>query len=64
MTGMFSGLNEGSLVGNFGGQDLFITYNGFGGNRGVGLFTAVPEPSGGIAILLLGLGGTLRRSRV
>lgn len=33
---------------NFGGQDLFITYNGFGGNRGVGLFTAVPEPSSGV----------------
>ncbi len=44
--GQFRGLGEGSLVGNFGGSELFITYNGFGGNRGIGLFTsAVPEPS-------------------
>ncbi len=51
--GQFSGLGEGSLVGNFSGTDLFITYNGFGGNEGVGLYTsAVPEPS---ALALIGV---------
>ena len=55
--GQFDGLGEGSLVGNFGGTDLFITYNGFGGNGGVGLFTsAIPEPS---ALVLLGMTGLL-----
>ncbi len=44
-SGTFSGLNEGALVGNFGGRDLFITYGGLNG-EGVSLFTAVPEPSG------------------
>ncbi len=63
MTGMFRGLNEGSLVGNFGGQDLFITYNGLGGNRGVGLFTSVPEPSSGVLLGLLAINATLYRRR-
>ena len=63
MTGMFSGLGEGATVGNFGGQDLFITYNGFGGNRGVGLFTAVPEPSSAMLLLTLGAAISLRRRR-
>ncbi len=55
--GQFSGLGEGSLVGNFGGTDLFITYNGIGGNAGVGLFTsAVPEPS---ALALIGIAAVL-----
>lgn len=56
-------LFEGDTVGNFGGHDLFITYDGFGGNAGVGLFTAVPEPSGGVLVLLLGCAACLRRSR-
>lgn len=43
-TGMFQGLGEGALVGNFGGHDLFITYAGGDGND-IGLFTAIPEPS-------------------
>ncbi len=63
MTGMFSGLNEGATVGNFGGQDLFITYNGFGGNRGVGLFTSVPEPSSEMLLGLLGVNALLYRRR-
>ncbi len=52
LAGMFNGLDEGALVGNYGGQNLFITYNGFGGGSGVGLFTtAVPEPgSSGILV--------------
>jgi T5SS/PEP-CTERM-associated repeat protein len=44
LTGQFNGLSEGSLVGNFGGRDLFITYSAGNGND-IGLFTAVPEPS-------------------
>ena len=63
-TGMFTGLGEGDLVGNFGGHDLSITYNGFGGTGGIGLFTAVPEP--GAAGLLGGcllLGWMLQRRR-
>ncbi|MBL8856583.1 MAG: hypothetical protein JNK57_21650 [Planctomycetaceae bacterium] len=60
--GTFQGLGEGSLVGNFSGHDLFITYGAGGNGQGIALFTAVPEPSG---FLLVGLGCTilLRRSR-
>ncbi len=55
--GQFSGLGEGSLVGNFGGTNLFITYQGFDGNGGVGLFTsAVPEPA---TFVLLGMASLL-----
>jgi hypothetical protein len=62
-TGLFTGLGEGDLVGNFGGRDLFITYNGFGGTGGVGLFT-VPEPgSAGLLGGCLLLGWMLRRRR-
>lgn len=64
MTGMFNGLGEGATVGNFGGQDLFITYNGFSGNAGVGLFTAVPEPSSAtLLVVVCGITATLRRKR-
>ncbi|MEQ1904132.1 MAG: PEP-CTERM sorting domain-containing protein [Pirellulaceae bacterium] len=62
--GQFNGLSEGSLVGNFGGTDLFITYEGFGGNQGIGLFTAaVPEPSSVALISLLGCSIAYRRRR-
>lgn len=45
LSGQYDGLGEGGLVGNFGGQDLFITYSGGDGND-VALFTnAVPEPA-------------------
>lgn len=44
LSGQFSGLDEGDAVGIFGGHELFVTYEGFGGN-GIGLFTTVPEPS-------------------
>ena len=61
MFGQFSGLGEGSLVGNFGGTDLFITYNGFDGNAGIGLFTsAVPEPS---SLALFGVAAALSLAR-
>ncbi|MBX3416979.1 MAG: PEP-CTERM sorting domain-containing protein [Pirellulaceae bacterium] len=64
-TGMFAGLGEGALVGNFGGMDLFITYNPGGGN-GVSLFTAVPEPSSAmlVGLTLLGLSFRVRRRSV
>ncbi|MBX3416449.1 MAG: PEP-CTERM sorting domain-containing protein [Pirellulaceae bacterium] len=49
LSGQFNGLAEGSLVGNFGGRDLFITYAGGNGND-IGLFTAVPEPGTGLLL--------------
>jgi|CXWL01.1.fsa_nt_gi hypothetical protein len=57
-TGLFDGLNEGGLVGLFGGRELFITYH-FGDGNEVALFTkagpgsTVPEPS---TVLLLASG--------
>ncbi|MFK7734881.1 MAG: PEP-CTERM sorting domain-containing protein, partial [Pirellulaceae bacterium] len=63
LNGVFNGLSEGATVGNYGGQDLFITYNGFGGNAGVGLFTAVPEPSSVLTLVFIGMGAMLRRKR-
>lgn len=64
LTGEFDDLGEGDLVGNFGGQDLFITY-GAGDGNDVGLFTnAVPEPTTALVwSLLAGLGLTVRRRR-
>jgi T5SS/PEP-CTERM-associated repeat protein len=51
-TGFWNGLGEGSLVGNFGGHDLFITYTA-GNGSGIALFTAVPEP--GSFMLVVGV---------
>ncbi|MCH2182716.1 MAG: PEP-CTERM sorting domain-containing protein [Mariniblastus sp.] len=64
LTGQFDGLGEGDLVGNFGGQDVFISYVAGDGND-VGLFTnAVPEPTTALVwSLLAGLGLTVRRRR-
>ena len=61
LTGTFTGLGEGGLVDNFGGEDLFITYQGGDGND-VALFTAVPEPA---TMMLLTVGGLaiLRRRK-
>lgn len=45
LSGQFTGLGEGDLVGNFGGVDLFISY-GAGNGNDISLFTSsVPEPS-------------------
>ncbi|MEE2826024.1 MAG: hypothetical protein VYE64_05305 [Planctomycetota bacterium] len=64
LTGQFDGLGEGDVVGNFGGQDLFISYVAGDGND-IGLFTnAVPEPNTALVwSLLAGLGLTVRRRR-
>ena len=64
LSGQYDGLGEGDLVGNFGGQDLFITYAGGDGND-VALFTnAVPEPTTMLIwSMLAGLGMTVRRRR-
>lgn len=54
-SGFFAGFGEGARVGNFSGQDLFITY-GAGNGNDIALFTltAVPEP--GAALLCLSAG--------
>ena len=54
LTGSFAGLSEGSLVGNFGGTNLFITYQAGNGND-IALFTAIPEPSMAALISILGV---------
>lgn len=43
LTGQFAGLEEGGLVGNFGGRDLFITYAAGDGND-IALFTTNDLP--------------------
>ena len=64
LTGQYDGLGDGDLVGNFGGQDLFITYGGGDGND-VSLFTnAVPEPTTVLIwSMLAGVGMSVRRRR-
>ncbi len=63
LSGQFAGLGEGSLVGNFGGIDLFISYGGGNGNDVV-LFTAVPEPSTCMLLVLAAAGYVaMRRKR-
>ncbi|MBL8890905.1 MAG: PEP-CTERM sorting domain-containing protein, partial [Planctomycetaceae bacterium] len=62
INGQFQGLDEGALVGNYSGTDLFITYSGGGGN-GIALFSAVPEPGSLMMIGSLGLLLGLRRPR-
>jgi hypothetical protein len=64
LTGSFDGLSEGSLVGNYGGYNLFISYTGGNGND-ISLFTAIPEP-GTSAILAISVTALLfsRRRRV
>ena len=60
LTGQYDGLDEGSRVDNFSGQDLFITYAGGDGND-VTLFT-VPEPTTVLIwSMLAGLGFAVRR---
>lgn len=58
-TGQFSNLAENSLVGTYGGVDLFITYQAGDGND-VALYTTIPEPA---TFILLGLGTIMLRKR-
>lgn len=60
LSGQFAGLTEGALVGNFGGRNLWITYQGQG-SSGVTLFTAVPEPASGLLLGLLLFAAATRR---
>jgi fibronectin-binding autotransporter adhesin len=69
LAGAFAGLSEGSVVGNFGGEDLYITYQGDFGDSGpvatsggndVVLYT-IPEPSSAVAFGLLSTLLLLRR---
>ncbi len=64
MLGRFSNFNDGDLIGNFGGVDLFINYNtGGSSGHGVSFFSAVPEPSSAL-LLAIGIGAiSLRRRR-
>jgi hypothetical protein len=62
LSGQFNGLGEGSLVGNFGGINLFISYAGGNGND-ISLFTAVPEPSSLIMLGFTALGFFFQRRK-
>jgi hypothetical protein len=58
LTGQYDGLDEGALVGNFGGEDLFITYTAGSGND-VALYT-IPEPTTLLLALLALVAAPLR----
>ena len=65
LSGQYDGLAEGDLVGNYDGQDLFITYIGGDGND-VSLYTnPIPEPATLLLTLLglLALATTAHRTR-
>ncbi len=62
--GEFRLLPEASLVGNFGGHDLFITYAGGDGNDIVLYTSAIPEPATGILFaIFIVLASVNRRKR-
>jgi hypothetical protein len=58
LTGQYDGLGEGSLVGNYSGTDLHITYLGGDGND-VTLYT-IPEPTTLLLALLALVAAPLR----
>ncbi len=62
--GQFIGLDEGALVGNLNGHDVFITYSGGDGNDVVAFTQAVPEPGIIGLMVLAGLGLWLRHRRL
>ena len=63
LSGQFSGLGEGDLVGTFADTDLFISYQGGDGNDIVLFGTAaIPEPNS-TALFVLGLGLIISRRR-
>jgi len=61
-TGIFTGLGEGALVGNYNSVDLFISYAAGDGND-LALYT-VPEPTGGALLLLTGGAAMLARRKM
>jgi hypothetical protein len=61
-TGVFNGLTEGSVVGNFDGEDLFISYYGDDGND-VFLYTPEPGVLTSLAFGAIALVSLRRRSR-
>ena len=64
-TGLFDGLADGGLVGNFDGVDLFINY-GAGDGNDIGLttsFSAIPEPSSACILAMIVGGLLIRRNR-
>jgi hypothetical protein len=61
-TGYFSNFLDGSLIGNFGGTDLFITY-GAGDGNDIAFFTAIPEPSSAIWLAVVVAGCLCWRRR-
>ena len=63
LIGQFVGLGEGSVVGNYDGIDLFITYQGGDGND-IWLYTnAIPEPSTAALLCFLMGAELMRRKR-
>ena len=58
LSGQYDGLGEGDLVGNFGSEDLYITYTAGSGND-VALYT-VPEPTTLLLALLALVAAPLR----
>ncbi len=58
LTGEYDGLSEGGLVGNFSGEDLFITYAAGSGND-VAIYT-IPEPTTLLLALLALVAAPLR----
>ncbi len=65
MLGQFANFNNGDLIGNFGGVDLFINYHtGGSGGHGVSFFSAVPEPSSALLLaVVIGAISLRRRNR-
>lgn len=61
LSGLFAGLNEGSIVGTFGNHHLYVSYNG----NQVALYTlnAIPEPSAFLLILGVAVPAILRRKQ-
>ena len=61
-SGEFADLPNGALVGNFGGTNLFINYTAGNGND-IALYTAVPEPTSSLLLLIACVVNGVRRYR-
>ena len=64
LLGQFVGLAEGSLIGTYGGKELFISYMAGDGND-IGFYTAIPEPGSfaALAVCLVAMTGYRNRNR-